>query len=670
MNALGPLVVFLLSASLDAATPLRVNCGGLIYTDPSGNDWAADSGFSGASGTTAFEVGSPITGTTTPKLYQTERWSTGQFQYQFTTANGNYNVRLKFAEIYFTQAGQRMFHVQINGTPVLTSFDILAQAGASNTAVDRVIPVTVTTGTITIVFVPVTSNPKISAIEIVDQATDLTLSPVNARLTPNQQKQFTANVTGNANTGVSWTVSPAGVGTISAAGLYTAPSTVTVPQTISVTATSQADGSKTGTATVALTPAWQSADIGSPNAAGSDSYANGAFTVNGAGDIYGGQDSFHFVYIPVSGDFSFTARYNPAGACCDGSKQKVGIMYRQSLAANSVHSFVSIFEKIVALEETRQVAGNTTFANFGGAGFFWIKLIRQGTVTGWISSDGASWIQIPNSPVFLINSGLLGFAVSSGNGPAVQAVFDNITFSTPRSVWIDESLASMGPGESWTFAANTIPDITGPGVTVNSSISPNIGTLDPVNGIYTAPASIPTPRTVTLTATNVAEPNRSGSVVINLGQAVPVRVNAGGPAHIDPNGVYWHADTGFQFHINPGTVYSNGTPITNTTTPYLYQSEHFGPNNVQLNYNYVVPSGKYNVKIKLAEIFFTAPNQRVMAVSIGPNQIGPFDLFTAAGGAFKAYDVSFLNYQSFGHISIVVTGQNPKINAIEITPAP
>ena len=75
-----------------------------------------------------FSISSPIAGTTTPYLYQSEHWHSGPFQYQFTVPNGAYTVRLKFAEIYFIQAGQRSFNVAINGSTVLNAFDPLAAA--------------------------------------------------------------------------------------------------------------------------------------------------------------------------------------------------------------------------------------------------------------------------------------------------------------------------------------------------------------------------------------------------------------------------------------------------------------------------------------------------------------------------------------------------------------
>ena len=51
---------------------------------------------------------------------------------------GSYQVTLKFAETYWTAAGKRVFNVLVNGTTVLTNFDIYAAAGAQNKAIDEV----------------------------------------------------------------------------------------------------------------------------------------------------------------------------------------------------------------------------------------------------------------------------------------------------------------------------------------------------------------------------------------------------------------------------------------------------------------------------------------------------------------------------------------------------
>src|SRR4029077_6399317 len=127
------------------------------------NVWSADTGFTG--GSTAIVTNS-ITNTTTPTLYQSERY--GAMPYRFPVPTGTYAVTLKFAEIYYTAAGQRIFNVSINGTTVLSNFDIFSQAGGAFKAFDKTFTVTSTSGNITVQFITGSADvPKISAIQIV-----------------------------------------------------------------------------------------------------------------------------------------------------------------------------------------------------------------------------------------------------------------------------------------------------------------------------------------------------------------------------------------------------------------------------------------------------------------------------------------------------------------------
>ena len=83
------------------------------------------------------------------------------------TPGAAYTVRLDFAEIYFTSAGQRSFNVSINGTQVLTNFDIFAAAGGANKAIAQSFTTNAdSSGKITIVFTSVNNNAKVSGIEI------------------------------------------------------------------------------------------------------------------------------------------------------------------------------------------------------------------------------------------------------------------------------------------------------------------------------------------------------------------------------------------------------------------------------------------------------------------------------------------------------------------------
>lgn len=80
----------------------------------------------------------------------------------------------------------------------------------------------------------------------------VTISPATATVTIGSTQQFTAAVTGTTNTAVTWSVSPANGGTVSATGMYTAPATVPTGGTCTVTATSQADSTKSASATVTV----------------------------------------------------------------------------------------------------------------------------------------------------------------------------------------------------------------------------------------------------------------------------------------------------------------------------------------------------------------------------------------------------------------------------------
>jgi hypothetical protein len=141
-------------------TQVAVHAGGGTFTAADGTVYLGDSYFSGGK---TFTTTAPIQGTLEQGLYQSER--NGNFTYTFPLANGDYLVRLHFAEIYWTTAGQRVFTVQINGVPVLPDFDILSRV-APKTALEVTLPARVTTGTLAITFITAKDNAKVAAIAI------------------------------------------------------------------------------------------------------------------------------------------------------------------------------------------------------------------------------------------------------------------------------------------------------------------------------------------------------------------------------------------------------------------------------------------------------------------------------------------------------------------------
>ncbi len=146
-------------------TPIRVRAGGGAVTDATGNLWAADTGFIGGF---AYADSNAIPNTDTPALYQAQRYNVGApLEYRFTVPSGSYAVTLKFAETYFTNTGQRVANILINGQTVQQNFDIVAAAGGPDLAVDETYPVSAPNGVIDIQLTSVVQNPEINAIQIV-----------------------------------------------------------------------------------------------------------------------------------------------------------------------------------------------------------------------------------------------------------------------------------------------------------------------------------------------------------------------------------------------------------------------------------------------------------------------------------------------------------------------
>ena len=99
----------------------------------------------------------------------------------------------------------------------------------------------------------------------------VTVAPNLVPVAPSATQQFTATVTNSANTNVTWSVGAiaggnAAVGTISAAGLYTAPAAPPSPPSVTITATSSASASASGMATASIVgPPNPGTGLGTPN---------------------------------------------------------------------------------------------------------------------------------------------------------------------------------------------------------------------------------------------------------------------------------------------------------------------------------------------------------------------------------------------------------------------
>ena len=150
--------------ALAAAPGVDISAGG-----PAAAPFVADEDFTG--GTKAATTHAiTTTGLTNPapqSVYQHNRYGNFTYTIPGLTAGASYTVRLHFAEEYWTKAGSRIFNVLINGTQVLTNFDIFATAGGEYIGVIEPFTATASsTGTVTIKFVTVKDNAQVNGIEV------------------------------------------------------------------------------------------------------------------------------------------------------------------------------------------------------------------------------------------------------------------------------------------------------------------------------------------------------------------------------------------------------------------------------------------------------------------------------------------------------------------------
>jgi hypothetical protein len=215
------------SATTQAASSgtsiVSINAGGAAVSNSGGGDnsFVADEDYS--TGGTTYSVTNTITipagvaTTAAPAaVYQSARQGTVTYTIPSLTAGTSYSVRLHFAELYFSAAGDRVFNVAINGTSVLTNFDIYATAKANFTAVVEQFTATAnSSGQIVIAFTNGTiDQPMINGVEVLGSSTSCTT-------VPSAPTGFTATAASSSSIGLSWTaVTPPTGCTISSYSVY------------------------------------------------------------------------------------------------------------------------------------------------------------------------------------------------------------------------------------------------------------------------------------------------------------------------------------------------------------------------------------------------------------------------------------------------------------------
>jgi len=337
---------------------------------------------------------------------------------------------------------------------------------ASGTASTGTVTVTVagTSGNLshtTTIALTVTAQPNFSLSASPSSLTVTQGTNGTSTVTITPQNGFNGNVNLSASglpTGVTAAFSPNPATATSTLTLAASSTATTGMATVTITGTS---GTLTHTTSIALTvrllptlpSVWSDGDIGSTGVAGSASYSNGTFTVQGAGaQIYGSADAFHFVYQPLSGNGSIIARL----VSLQGGSGYItaGVMIRETLnagASNAKTADWASYSGIYFDVRTTTGGGTSEPAGVSATLPYWMKVTRSGSLfSSYTSSDGVTWTQLGTSQTInMAQNVYVGLAVNSGSSSALAtATFDNVSVnaaSTPLpNPWLDQDLGSVG----------------------------------------------------------------------------------------------------------------------------------------------------------------------------------------------------------------------------------
>jgi Malectin domain/Fibronectin type III domain len=310
------------SAASSSSDIVAINSGGPAVSNSGGGDasFVADEDVSG--GGTAITANTittaGVTNAAPQAVYQSERAGVFTYTIPGLTAGTQYTALLHFAEFYWTAAGKRVFNVAINGTPVLTNFDIYATVGANKALVEQFTATANSSGQIVIAYTNGTADqPKSSGIEIRGSSSG-TCSTV-----PSAPVGLTATASSSSSIGLTWTaVAPPANCTVSAYNVYGSTTSGFTPSASNLIGNGVAGTSFSNTGLAASTTYYyvvEAIDADGHSAASTQVSA----TTQGTGDFIAINSGGPAVSNSGGGDASFVADEDVTGGGSDTSANTI-----------------------------------------------------------------------------------------------------------------------------------------------------------------------------------------------------------------------------------------------------------------------------------------------------------------------------------------------------------
>jgi hypothetical protein len=156
-----------------------------------------------------------------------------------------------------------------------------------------------------------------------------------------------------------------------------------------------------------------------------------------------------------------------------------------------------------------------------------IDILDAASETLLDSRTVASFSQTPQYLVWNLQGNVqIKVTQTAGSSAVISGIFFGTAPAAPVSIGVAPATASLTGGQSASFKAS----VSGSSNTAATwSINPAIGTIN--NGVYQAPAIIPSQQAVTVTATSAADPTKTASATVSL---IPVGITVG-PSSVSLN---------------------------------------------------------------------------------------------------------------------------------------
>jgi hypothetical protein len=250
---------------------------------------------------------------------------------------------------------------------------------------------------------------------------------------------------------------------------------------------------------------WNSVDVGNVPIKGSGSLdASGILTVKGSGKITGNNDRFHFVYKPINGNASLTAKLEYIAPV--DNNEIAGLMIRDGLEPDAAEAFISTSIVKADRDEKSNGAGDdsyyyTYFSSRMNKGEvvqtldnkvypsdtlptlpdnkvpIWLKIERvDNEIIAYTSADNKTWAELARKSFNMGKEAYIGFAVDATQ-PAMQDTYYNTA-----------KFSNINASNSFTVTNVSLTDIFGntaqsltPGETAVANVTVNKNSLSITN---------------------------------------------------------------------------------------------------------------------------------------------------------------------------------------------